>query len=361
MQELTLIYGDRGSGKTTYLASIAYQLVREYQSISGMSYDDACKSVPILHNIEGLKIGLSFKEFIGLHPHLGFRDVRSFFQPIYEDKESPYKVLLGYTFLVDEASHLYLRQKDIDAETKQYLDRMRHYGHVAYFASVTLDYPKGFCETCQNYVQAVTDAHNPFPFCHMYIRRTGATVRHRDSYAGFFLRRKSKKIQALFQSSVCKPTFKQVAYRPAMYLAIFATLVLGYFFYNLYHFFTSRLLPTDSPSQAAAAPALAASPSSGPASSPFAPPPAHSQPPPEPEFVPCLPGYPKSRFSRDKGRVPLRVSYFSQGKSVFIYYEDRWQNLSRLSQPYVITREGIYLMLLPAEYCFTLNQKGSRL
>lgn len=358
MQELTLIYGDRGSGKTTYLASIAYQLVKEYQTLAGMSYEDACKSVPILHNIEGLQIGLTFKQFVELHPYLGFRDVRSFFQPIYEDKESPYKILLGYTFLVDEATHLYLRQRDIDAETKQYLDRMRHYGHIAYFASVTLDYPKGFCETCQNYIQAVTDAHNPFPFCHMYIRRTGATVRHRDSYAGFFLRRKSKKIQALFQSSVCKPTFKQVAYRPAMYLSIFATLVLGYFFYNLYNFFTSRLLPTDSSSQTVASTDPRSASPRAPAS-PFAPaPPAPSPPQPDPEFVPCLPGYPKSRFIRDKGRIPYRVSFFAQKKSVFIYYEDRWQNLSRFSQPYAITREGVYLMLLPAEYCFTLqNQK----
>lgn len=350
-----MIYGDRGSGKTTLMVSHIYQRVLEYQTIAGMSYEDACKSVPILHNIEGLEIGMTFKEFMRLHPQLGFRNIRSFFQPIYEDKGSPYSILLGYTFFVDEATHLYTNQRDLDADTKHYLDRMRHYGHFAYFASVTLDYPRGFCEACQNYVQAVTDAHNPFPFCHMYIRRTGSTVRSKDSYAGFFLRRKSKKIQKLFQSAVCKPTFKQVAYRPAMYLSLFATMVVGYFFYNLYNFFDSRIF-----SKEAAVQAGTAGPQKKLASPAMQPPVSavSSAPPPEPELVPCLPGYPMSLFRRDKGTVPLHVSSYKINGSIYIYHEERWQALNRISSQYVITRDGIFLMLPPAEYCFSVTKKA---
>lgn len=363
MQELTLIYGDRGAGKTTFMVRNILEKVREYQVTAGMSYEDACKTVPILHNIEGLEIGLTFQEFMRLHPHLGFRNVRSFFQPIYEQADSVYKVLLGYTFYVDEATILF-PERDLNADTSHYMDRMRHYGHTAYFASVALDYPKGFCEKCQNYIQAVTDAHNPFPFFHMYIRRTGSSVRSKDSYSGFFLLRKSKRIYKLFKSAISKSAFRRVSYRPAMYLSLFALFVVCYCGYYIYNFVGSKFLTDPAAGQQVAADSVQSAARGGgvgagnplarsrQSAAPVYEAPSVPQTPPEP--VPCLPGYPLSRLRRDQGNVPLHVSSYVVKGKVYVLYDNRWINLSKLAYPYYVTRDGVFLLLPPTEYCFSL-------
>lgn len=168
-----LLTGKPGSGKTYWVVHMIANL------------PDKSK---ILHNIEGLKLGIDIDTFCSNH-NLTKSDI---FKKSWHEKND---ILHGWTIIIDEAASLFPKAFK-DTDTISFFDYHRHYGLDIYL--LTQDVKKVCYDiTClaETHLRAASAAANPIPGWLMYQQMVS------DEAVGKKFLRKKKSIYQLYKSA----------------------------------------------------------------------------------------------------------------------------------------------------------------
>lgn len=152
---ITLITGVPGSGKSYYAV---HELSRRKDKVK------------ILHNIEGLKYGKTFDEYMS---EKGFNNVLQIFSTDYHEKNDD---LHGWLIVIDEAQQFFPKYFK-DTSVVYFFDYHRHFGMDIILIS---QHEKKMCfditALAVLHYHAVSDAGNPIPFCFLYQKKAGGEV-----------------------------------------------------------------------------------------------------------------------------------------------------------------------------------------
>lgn len=207
---ITIISGVPGSGKTYY----AVQLIDKLKDKS-----------KVLHNIDGLKVGIPISTFITEHPV--FRSTIDLLRRSYHENDSS---LHGHTIVIDECQTILPKQfKDTDIIS--FFDLHRHYGIDIIL--ITQDIKKVCYDiSCLAEIQlrAISGASNPLPFTFFYRQElNGESVGRKIKF-------RSRRIFNLYKSS--NDHSSSVSNVGVIYAIIAILGILGFSF-GLKHWFST--------------------------------------------------------------------------------------------------------------------------
>ena len=317
---ITIVAGVPGSGKSYFAVD----------KISKLSKKDRGK---VLHNIDGLKLGLS------LDVYCKDKDLSplDLFQPDFHDKDKSFH---GFLFVIDECQALFPKSFKNQA-VQRFFQLHRHYGIDIILLSQ--DY-KLICPSIsllsELQLRAVSDIANPLPGSFMYKKMVGF-----ESVGRTFVR-KRKKVFDLYKTADFDQSETRKKSKPMLILAGLC-LALLLFGLGRFFFFKDDLSSSSSSASSVKGPlplkqAHNLRSSSSP-SSPF----SGSEVP-----------YPVSIESRYSGRF-LPVSQVTDWRGTFIPFLGIFFDLKDFPFPLVMTRSGL-ISIVPADvYDFALSYRDS--
>ncbi len=222
---ITIVTGVPGSGKSYFAVHMISKL------------KDHTK---LLHNIDGLKLGITLDDFC----HSSGHKALDLFTTEFHESDNSFR---GYLFVLDECQTLF--PKNFRNESVQrFFQLHRHYGIDIILLSQ--DY-KLICPSIallsESQFRAVSDTANPLPGTFMYRKMIGY-----ENIGRTFLRKK-KSVFDLYKTADFDQKEVRKKSRPMLYLGIFALLLIAFGVYRFFHV-TSDLSTPDSPSQTSSGP-----------------------------------------------------------------------------------------------------------